>query len=260
MLLRESALAHRARIGGPVDAAWRVVCLPHAGGSAGSYLRWGAAPVGTDAPRIVALQYPGHETRIREHPLESFAAVVDEFAQPLAALLADGVPTALLGHSFGASAAVALAGLVEVELLVLSGRAAPGLRTGPTPPTLGEDDAWRAWLRRLGGTPEEVLRDDDALRMAVRALRADLTAAADLEGTGEWAQRERSVLPVSALLTVAGRDDTGAGPAAVGAWAERLAPGAVDHGTLVLDGGHFALLDASATVLGAIAAAMGRRS
>ncbi|WZH36580.1 MAG: alpha/beta fold hydrolase [Microbacterium enclense] len=244
-----------ARVSGPTEAAWRLVCLPHAGGSAGTYARLGHGLA--DPPHIVALQYPGHETRVAEEPLTSYTAFVAAFAGVLGQLAADETPTVLLGHSFGASLAAALSALIPVDLLVLSGRPAPGRRRSGRLPADDDRDAWRAWLRRLGGTPEVLLGDEPFLDLAIRALRGDLTAAAEFDRPGPAAEAERGPLRAGGLLTVAGRDDPVAGPSAVAEWMPLLAPGGIDHGTLVLEGGHFALFDQSTLLLSRIRTAVG---
>lgn len=244
-----------ARVSGSADAAWRLVCLPHAGGSAGAYARLGAGLA--DPPHIVALQYPGHETRVDEEPLTSYAAFVAAFAGALGQLTVDDTPTVLLGHSFGASLAAALSALIPVDLLVLSGRPAPGGRRGGRLPADDDRDAWRAWLRRLGGTPEVLLGDEPFLTLAIRALRGDLTAAAEFDRPGAAADAERGPLRAGGLLTVAGRHDPVAGPASVAEWMPLLEPGGIPHGTLVLDGGHFALFDHPELLLSRMRAAVG---
>lgn len=121
---------------------WRVLVLPHAGGTAGAYRRLvlpgrvsdavpdDAVPddcVPDDAPEVVAVQYPGRETRYRDPLAWTAAELLADIAAPVRGLLRDARPTVLLGHSLGASLALRLvAGLDPRErpdLLVLSARA-----------------------------------------------------------------------------------------------------------------------------------------
>ncbi|MCD0451594.1 alpha/beta fold hydrolase [Actinocorallia sp. API 0066] len=152
----------------------RLVCLPHAGGSASFF-----APLARAlAPRVrvLAVQYPGRLDRRRE------PAVAD--VRELAALVADAVnaepgppPAALFGHSMGA--------LVAFEA-VRSGRLAPGRifasaarspdRTRVDPSIVLDDDALIGEVLDLGGTTPE-LRTDPALRaLVLPALRGDYRA------------------------------------------------------------------------------------
>ena len=115
------------------DAAARMLCLPHAGGSASFFF-----PMSRDlTPRVevLAVQYPGRQDRYQEPCLTS----VDDFADQIGAALADlewadGAdgerPLALFGHSLGASVAFELTRRLEAAgrkpaVLFVSGRRAP---------------------------------------------------------------------------------------------------------------------------------------
>ncbi len=195
------------------NAAARLVCLPHAGGSAPFYLPVAAAlSPGVD---VVAVQYPGRQDRRGEPPLTD----MDVLADSIVAVL-DGepeLPLTIFGHSMGASVGfevarrLGAAGRPPVRLYA-SGRRAPSAFRGET--VHQRDDAGiLAEVRRLNGTAASVLGDEELMRAALPALRADyqiaetyrcapadavscpitvLTGDADpkttLEEAGRWAQ------------------------------------------------------------------------
>jgi surfactin synthase thioesterase subunit len=151
-----------------------LLCLPCAGASATTYMRWRRlVPAWL---RVTPVELPGRGLRLSERPVEDFDALVDLLFAERAAQL----PTryALLGHSMGALLAHGLAlrlrdaGKPPVALFALA-CAAPSMRETERF-EIGEDDAaLTAELRRQGGTPEEVLADAELLRSTLDTLRAD---------------------------------------------------------------------------------------
>ncbi|MBM7480017.1 thioesterase II family protein [Oerskovia jenensis] len=265
----------------PPGATWRVVVCPHAGGAASYYRRLVLArdravgghprsPRGSSAPfasvpEVVAVQYPGRETRFVEPPVQSMADLLADVAGPVRSLLADDVPTVLLGHSLGASVAVRVAaGLGPGEgpdLLVVSGRAARADRprsggrdgdgsdvVGPGRLTARDDSALRAWITALGGTPPELLADAEFFALHARVLRADLAVHDSLAtGAGE---------PVGItvpLLLLAGSDDVASPPEAVAPWVEHARAGVRRR---VVQGGHFFVGDRAPEVVEALRVAL----
>lgn len=117
----------------------RLVCFPHAGGSATAYM-----PLARTLPEdfdVVAVQYPGRQDRYREAPFTSLVSLVEAVAEELAREIAadPGRPYALFGHSMGSIIAfetalvLARKQLPAPQRLFLSGAA---LRTtGRTSPT-----------------------------------------------------------------------------------------------------------------------------
>jgi pyochelin biosynthesis protein PchC len=250
-----------------------VVC-PHAGGSASYYRRLGRPRPGGDsqgragtfqsAPEVVAVQYPGRETRFSQAPAQTMGDLLADVVAPVRGLLADDVPTVLLGHSLGASVAVRIAsGLgpeVAPDLLVVSGRAAradgprPGARAaegsgvvGPDRLTGRDDVALRAWIAALGGTPPGLLDDDEFFALHARILRADLEVHDSLATAGE------APAITAPLLLLSGSDDVASPPEAVAPWADRARAG-VRH--RVVEGGHFFVGDRAPEVVEALRVAL----
>ena len=152
-------------------AEGRLICFPHAGGAASFYLPW--TRLVPAAVELVAIQYAGREDRIAEPTHEDMDGLVDDLATAVEPLL--DRPAVLFGHSLGASVAYEVAARLRYRssvpiLLAASARSAPG--SEPLPRQLSDDDLW-ADLRRLGGTCEGVLENDDVRDVAMPSLRAD---------------------------------------------------------------------------------------
>lgn len=155
-------------------ASMRLVCLPHAGGSAGFFRAWAALL--PDSIELVAVQYPGREDRLDEPPMDDMHALVDALAQAMSALL--DRPYLLFGHSMGAAVAhelcLALLGRRQrlPEHLVVSAREAPPRHHGGAL-HCADDDALRDELRRLGGTPAALLDCDEFCSLLLPRMRGD---------------------------------------------------------------------------------------
>jgi surfactin synthase thioesterase subunit len=159
-------------------ATARLVCFPHAGGSAPFYL-----PVATALSPdvdVIAIQYPGRQERRAEQPLTD----VDTFAERIHDLLLrqPPLPVTFFGHSLGATIAFETvcrleAGGGEVAHLFASGRRAPSAHREASDVHLRDDDGILAEVRRLNGTVTSVLGDQELMRAALPSLRADYQAA-----------------------------------------------------------------------------------
>ncbi|GGL01119.1 thioesterase II family protein [Mangrovihabitans endophyticus] len=154
----------------------RLVCFPHAGGSASFYhpvsARHGA---GAD---VICLQYPGRQDRRREACHTAIASLADAVAAQLRELTPK--PTVFFGHSMGAILAFETALRLEADDagprgVIASGRRAPStVRTETVHQR--DDDGVITELKRLNGTNANLLGDDEILRMALPAIRADYQA------------------------------------------------------------------------------------
>ncbi|MBW4720367.1 alpha/beta fold hydrolase [Saccharothrix sp. SC076] len=148
--------------------------MAHAGGGAGFFRAW----PGSLAPEVgvCAVVLPGRETRLRETPLTTVADIVTPLADAVRAH-ADR-PYALFGHSMGAVVAYEVARRLTTAprpplRLFVSGRRAPHLpaRRAPLHP-LAHDEFLDA-VAAMGGTPREVLDQQDLMRLFLPGLRAD---------------------------------------------------------------------------------------
>ena len=150
----------------------RLFCLPHAGGGPAAFAKWRRSEVRFD---VVPVRLPGRSPRRREPLIARMPELVEYLADRLAPQL--GTRFALFGHSMGAVVAFELArrfegGGMRPVRLFLSGRSAPD-----APSTVNgrmSDDDIRAYLRRLGATPEQVLENDEIFALFAPIVRADL--------------------------------------------------------------------------------------
>ena len=220
----------------PERPSARVVCFPHAGGSANFFLPWRA--VVPDDVELLAVQYPGHQDRFGE-PL------VSDMAELVAGLLADleeldDLPTVFLGHSMGASVAYeSVRRLVrKPALLVVSARPAPGVRVRDEPYT-GNGEEMLARLEKLGGLQVEAVADPELREVVLPILRADYR----LIETYRPGLAPRTDVPVFAAV---GDRDPEVAVADVQAWQEATTG---DFTFEVFDGAHYYVDDHAGTLV-----------
>ncbi|WP_432162615.1 thioesterase II family protein [Streptomyces tendae] len=155
-------------------ARFTLLCLPHAGGSAGFYRPWAALM--PPEVELVGIQYPGREDRFDDPASADMGELVGALADAVLPLL--DRPYALFGHSMGSAVAWELAHELDrrdvpgPRRLFASGRAAPGTAvTGQL--HRQDDDVLCAELARLGGTSREVLDDPGLRSLVLTAVRHD---------------------------------------------------------------------------------------
>jgi medium-chain acyl-[acyl-carrier-protein] hydrolase len=161
------------------DPRVRLFCFPYAGGSATTYRTW--SDVLPPDIEVQAVQLPGREWRLKEEPYRDVFSLVDE----LATVLKDrfDAPFAFFGHSLGALISFELArelrrrGLSLPERLFLSAHRAPHLPKELPDIHDGPDEEFYEGLRRLEGTPDELLANQELMELLLPALRADFAIA-----------------------------------------------------------------------------------
>ena len=243
------------------DARLRVVCFPHAGGSAGTFAAgWDAVETLSGLPvEVCAVCLPGRAERAAEAPPATgdLAQLAEAVARGLEDSGALALPTAFYGHSLGALLAFEVAARLEDAMqtrsvrppvhIFASAAEAPAhlrrVRSGgaggvDSSGDDGDDDAFVASLERYGVLPAE-LRTDEALRRAVLpALRADMRLFHGYAGAARRLAR-------TSVSVLAGGDDETVTEAGRAAWAEHVATEtAAETAVVVLAGaGHFFLDD-----------------
>jgi pyochelin biosynthesis protein PchC len=224
------------------DPRARVVCFPHAGGSASYFfpLSRALAP----SVEVLCLQYPGRQDRHTEPCLDDVTAFADAVAPALGPWT--DLPLVLFGHSLGASIAYETARRLqasgqEVAALFASGRRGPTTDRDERVHQL-PDDGLLAELRRMSGTDNTILDDDDLVRMILPSLRADYRAAE----TYHHSPGETLRCPITALI---GDADPKVTIDEARDWAAHTT-GPFD--LTVLPGGHFFLQDHQQDIVTAI--------
>ncbi|MFF2791067.1 thioesterase II family protein [Streptomyces sp. NPDC058049] len=229
------------------EAAVRLVCLPHAGGSATYFFPLAEAL--TPRVEVLAIQYPGRQDRYREPCVNDMTELVE---QTLKAVLPwTDRPLALLGHSMGATVAFEVARRLEAEVIVprallASGRRAPTAASGAGLPSL-DDRSLLAELELLHGTDARLFQDEDLLRMVMPAIRSDYEA---LEGY-RYRPGPGLTCPVVALT---GDRDRRVPVDQARAWSD-VTDAAFD--LRVFGGGHFFLSERTAEVADVVRGALG---
>jgi surfactin synthase thioesterase subunit len=155
----------------------RLVCCPHAGGSARHFNGWQDA-AGADAD-VLAVTLPGRGTRIRDPLLEDMGAIGRALADDLEPLL--DRPYALFGHSMGGLVAYETARRIESRGLrpptVLGISATPAPPSAPASAATRQSDAELLdRLRAFEATPEAAFASSSAINALLPAIRADFAA------------------------------------------------------------------------------------
>ncbi|WP_091610910.1 thioesterase II family protein [Amycolatopsis saalfeldensis] len=229
------------------DARVRLVCLPHAGGSATAYfpLSRAAAAAGLDA-EVVAVQYPGRQDRRAEPCYDDVGDLADSIADDLAPW--SDRPLALFGHSMGATVGYEVARRLETRGTELLGLFASACRA-PSRHRVEyvhqrDDDGLIAALKELSGTDTAVLGDDELLRMVLPAVRGDYTAVE----TYRHREGPELACPIEVLV---GDADPVTTLAEADAWRAHTTGGCALE---VFPGGHFYLNARLEAVLATVAA------
>ncbi|MFK3984248.1 thioesterase II family protein [Micromonospora sp. NPDC050397] len=153
----------------------RLICFPHAGGSAGFFRSWAALV--PDDVELLAVRYPGREDRFAESPARHMADLAEPIAQ--ASMKLDDTPLALFGHSMGATVAFEVTArladaptAVGPAALFVSGRPGPG-KTRSRHLADATDDRLVEDLLAMGGTSAEVLANPELRELFLPVIRAD---------------------------------------------------------------------------------------
>jgi len=162
------------------NARFRLLCFPYAGGDAVTIFRkWPEMLPKT--VEVCAVQLPGRGTRIADQPFSNIRSAAEVLSVNLRPYL--NKPFAFFGHSLGAKICFEVARLLKTAYglepfhLCVSGSSAPRIpNTDPLIYDLPEPQFLEE-LRKLNGTPPEVLRNTELMKLMLPVLRAEFEAA-----------------------------------------------------------------------------------
>jgi medium-chain acyl-[acyl-carrier-protein] hydrolase len=223
----------------------RLFCFPYAGGSALVFRNW--INFFDSQVEVYPVQLPGRGQRLRETPFTSMDTLLDALQDAIFGYL--DKPFIFFGHSMGATISFELAHKLsrergrEIAHLVVSGRQAPQIPDRyPLTFDLPEPEFVKE-LRRLKGTPPEVLQNQELLTLLLPSIRSDF----ELIQT----YRYRPKGPLSCGITaMVGTDDDDVPCEDIQAWQEQ-ARGAFS--LRLFPGDHFYLHSMEKTLLEAVA-------
>jgi pyochelin biosynthetic protein PchC len=153
------------------QALLRLLCFPHAGGSAAFFRGW--ASLLPPTVELVVVQYPGRADRFSEPLVHDLRRLADLVAEAVDRRVP--APAAFFGHSLGAALALEVARRWErrrgpLAHLFASGRPAPHR---PGTEHLDDDDTLWKNMVALGGTAEEFADRPELRDLALPVVRND---------------------------------------------------------------------------------------
>ena len=211
----------------------KLFCFPYAGGTSQIYRGWDEYL--PPAVELVPVELPGRNLRLRDPAFVSLPVLVQALTTEISPMADE--PFAFFGHSLGAIVAFELARNMrrvlnrEPEVLCVSGRRAPQIPSNkPTTYDLPRDE-FIAELRRIDGTPSEVLEHQELMELMIPLLRADF----ELIETYKYDEGAPLGCPIAAY---AGRSDDEATEELMSGWRSQTASG---FSLEVVPGDHFFL-------------------
>jgi medium-chain acyl-[acyl-carrier-protein] hydrolase len=153
----------------------RLFCFPYAGGSAQVFRRW--QPHLPQEIVLSLVHLPGRASRINEPAFAQLTPMVGEIADAIVS--EPHADFAFWGHSMGAMISFELArelrrrGHAGPVGLIVSGRSAPQIPDADPPKYDLPEQEFIAELKRLNGTPRELLDDPELMALFLPILRAD---------------------------------------------------------------------------------------
>ncbi|TVL91766.1 thioesterase II family protein [Streptomyces sp. SAJ15] len=222
------------------ESSVRLVCLPHAGGSAPFYFPMSQAL--SPAIDVLCLQYPGRQDRRLDPAIENIPDYADAIVAELKPWL--DVPTAFFGHSMGAVLAYEVALRLERDghsgpiALFASGRRAPS-RYREENVHRRDDDGIVKEMQLLSGTDSRILGNEEILRMVLPAIRSDYTAV-------ETYRSEEGAAVRAPITVLTGDNDPRTSMEEAEAWRAHTTG---DFDIHVFPGGHFFLANHSEKII-----------
>ena len=157
------------------QAKLSLFCFPYAGGGALIFRNW--ARHLPSAVEVLPIQLPGRGSRLKEAPCTDLSTLVSLIAEGLTPHL--NRPFVVFGHSLGAMILFELTRILQHEQsaqplhLFVSGCRAPHISESQSITYNLPENEFIEELRRLNGTPGEVLEHPELMKLLMPVLRAD---------------------------------------------------------------------------------------
>jgi surfactin synthase thioesterase subunit len=189
-------------------------CFPYAGGGASIFRNW--PKLIPQTIELLAVQLPGREGRFHEAPRKELAGIVHDLVCAVAPFL--DRPYVTFGHSLGTILSYELIlalwreGLALPRHAFMSARGAPSVRRDDRGLRhLLPDDLFIEALRRMQGTDDELLHDQELMQLLMPTIRADFALA-------ETYTRDLPTQLPCAISVYGGTDDEEVRPEHLTAW------------------------------------------
>jgi len=152
-------------------------CLPYAGGSESIYYNW-QKHLGSSI-KLEPIELRGRGKRYNEDFYENFNEAIDDVFLSIRHKIAHN-NYAIFGHSLGSLLAYELyykicnENLIKPKHIFFSGNAAPSAKSEEKELHKLPDNEFMQEIINLGGTPKEVLENDELLQFVLPILRSDI--------------------------------------------------------------------------------------
>lgn len=152
-----------------------IFCFHYAGGSSAIFKPWTAPGLPVE---FIPVELPGRGIRSREICLENFDSLIEQMLPCLIPVI-DDRSFCLFGHSMGAMIAFEVACQlqstygIKPEKLIVAGRHAPHCPDPSVFKSHMNDEALIRELKRLNGTPREILEDKAVIQFLLPLIRSD---------------------------------------------------------------------------------------
>ncbi|GAB4588355.1 thioesterase II family protein [Nocardia sp. IFM 10818] len=206
----------------------RLLCFPHAGGSASYYRAW--VELLPDGVELAIAIYPGREDRL----VDAHPDTLEDLACEFVSALPQGAPLVLFGHSMGAAVAFEVARRAphRAERLIVSGHPPPH-RLRPNDVHLRTEQGLLDELRGLGGVSPALFDHPEIRELMLPTIRSDYRLIERYQ--------PGPVTPLDIPITaVIGTDDPEITVDEAGAWRDCTVAGFELH---TMPGNHFALVE-----------------
>ncbi|WP_395375884.1 thioesterase II family protein [Marinicella sp. W31] len=223
------------------NAKLRLFCFPYAGGNGSTYSSW--VDVLPDDVEVFTIELPGRSYRFTEPAYRDMQNLVEDLMQSFPSLT--NKPYILIGHSLGSRVAFELmyrckqAGIKGPEHFIASGSPAPHINEDKKGIYKLPKEEFIEELRKLNGTPEEILKNDELMALSMPSIRADF----ELSETYTYTGSEKFDCPITVFY---GDEDKEISLQKIEAWEDIFTRPISIHS---IPGGHFFIEDNATFVL-----------